>query len=72
MSEWQPMETAPTDKPVLVTLPDGVVTVAIGRPSWSDGVEWSDRLSAQSAYDSVEFDTINPVAWMPLPAPLQF
>lgn len=67
MSEWQPIETAPTDTPILVYQPGVVLSAGeMSRysktsplhfyPSFVDGRDW-------------ECDLDTPSHWMPLPPP---
>ena len=63
MSEWQPIETAPKNMPIMVT--DGVLIVVVElmekygpHPVGFSGYEWE-----------WDFSPINLTHWMPLPEP---
>jgi hypothetical protein len=60
MSEWQPMETPPTDGTEIIILDDGDVRTAV----WNDGIgKFTGR--GGNVFNWCE----NPTAWMPLPEP---
>jgi hypothetical protein len=59
MSEWQPIETAPRDTPVLIYQSGVDMAVAVGSITPRNTLVWFDP-----CYDVVTFQ---PTHWMPLP-----
>lgn len=67
MSEWQPIETAPKDVPILVT--DGKHIVVIKRGILIGNVPWPDPVGF-AGYDwEWNFEYADLTHWMPLPEP---
>lgn len=60
MSEWQPIETAPTDGSELIVLDDGFVRTAV----------WNPMMGRFTGAGGNVFNWCeNPTHWMPLPEP---
>lgn len=69
MSEWQPIETAPVNVPVLVAVPAAAKSV-VGEAmlhDHGDGLEWWWA----NEYREYHADEIFPTHWQPLPEPPQ-
>lgn len=64
MGEWQPIETAPKDVPLLVFSCEarhpGVMVAELN--TWEDSADWTDTWAEQGL-------DVEPTHWMPLPSP---
>jgi hypothetical protein len=61
--EWQPIETAPKDKPVLIWV-DGTTCIGINTED-DEGPYWNEVRLDDGAWGG----EIYPTHWMPLPTP---
>lgn len=69
MSEWQPIDTAPRNVPILVT--DGNVVVALKRAKHVLDDEWPDPVGFGGYEWEWGFQWSDLTHWMPLPDPPQ-
>lgn len=72
--DWQPMDTAPMDRRILVKTADGRVNAAEwGQPygPWAGPGKSADRWRIPDTDDMAErgYAEITPIGWMPLPSP---
>lgn len=63
MSEWQPIETAPTDREIWAYNGEQA------RMLWSQGNCWALWVWADELLSEVDPSPEQPTHWMPLPAP---
>jgi hypothetical protein len=66
-AQWQPIETAPRDTPILVT--DGKIMVVLMRGDVGPGTDWPDPVGFGGYEWDWEFDWDDLTHWTPLPAP---
>jgi len=66
MSEWQPIDTAPKNTPILVT--DGDVIVVVKRGEFV-GKDWIDEVGFGGYEWDWNFEWEDLTHWMPLPEP---
>lgn len=64
MSEWQPIETAPIKKPILIT--DGTIVTVTYLETWGDVVDMFGHGFSGYEWD-YDFDVSDATHWQPLP-----
>lgn len=75
MSEWQPIETALKDRPVIIQVTDETRDPIVGEAQWhddGDGGDWWWANTSPGDYYSGPISEMNfgkPTHWMPLPLP---
>lgn len=67
MAEWQPIETAPRDRDILVFCLDDEPQVVVAY--WFEVPEWAGWMYADDALSGLQPEGCEPTHWQPLPEP---